>query len=331
MAVNNQRPKRGPMGGGPVRGPVEKAKNFKGTFKKLLGYLAKFKFMIIVVIICAILSTIFNIVGPKILGNITTEIYSGVMKMIAGTGEIDFHAIENIVLILLGIYVISTAFSYIQSFVMVGVGQKFTYMLRKGISEKINRLPMKYFDKKTHGEVLSYITNDVDTIAQNLNQSITQLITSLTTVIGILIMMISISWQMALIALLVLPISLLLVMLVVSKSQKYFKSQQEYLGHVNGHIEEMYSNHELVKVFNGEKKSIEQFTKYNDTLYHSTWKSQFLSGLMQPIMEFVGNTRLCGCMYYGWILCKSWYDNSWKYSKFYSIYEEVYSADYATC
>ena len=148
MAVNNQRPKRGPMGGGPVRGPVEKAKNFKGTFKKLLGYLAKFKFMIIVVIICAILSTIFNIVGPKILGNITTEIYSGVMKMIAGTGEIDFHAIENIVLILLGIYVISTAFSYIQSFVMVGVGQKFTYMLRKGISEKINRLPMKYFEDR---------------------------------------------------------------------------------------------------------------------------------------------------------------------------------------
>lgn len=330
MATNNSRP-RGPMRRGPGAGLVEKAKNFKGTLKKLLGYLAKFKWMLAVVIICAIFSTIFNIVGPKILGNITTEIYSGVMKMIAGTGGIDFGAIQKIVFILLCIYMVSTVFSYIQSFVMVGVGQKFTYSLRKGISEKINKLPIKYFDKKTHGEVLSYITNDVDTIAQNLNQSITQLITSITTVIGILIMMISISWQMALVAVLVLPVSLALVMLVVSKSQRYFKDQQAYLGHVNGHIEEMYSNHELVKVFNGEKKSIEQFTKYNDTLYHSTWKSQFLSGLMQPIMGFVGNTRLCDCVYYGWILCKSWSDNGWEYSKFYSIYEKIYSANYSTC
>lgn len=290
MAENNHRPRRGPMGGGPPSArPVEKAKNFKHTLKKLLGYLTKFKFMIAVVIICAILSTIFNIVGPKILGNITTEIYAGSMKMIAGTGGIDFGVIQKTVLILLSIYIISAAFSYIQSFVMVGVGQKFTYSLRKGISEKINKLPIKYFDKKTHGEVLSYITNDVDTIAQNLNQSITQLITSITTVIGILIMMLSISWQMAAVAVLVLPVSMILVSLVISKSQKYFKNQQEYLGHVNGHIEEMYSNHELVKVFNGEKKSIEQFTKYNDILYKSTWKAQFLSGLMQPIMEFVGN------------------------------------------
>ena len=234
MAENNMRPRRGPMGGGPPGArPVEKAKNFKGTLKKLLSYLAKFKFMIAVVMICAILSTIFNIVGPKILGNITTEIYSGVMKMIAGTGGIDFDAILKTVLILLSIYIISAMFSYIQSFVMVGVGQKFTYSLRKGISEKINKLPIKYFDKKTHGEVLSYITNDVDTIAQNLNQSITQLITSVTTVIGILIMMLSISWQMALVAVLVLPVSMALVMAVVSKSQKYFKNQQEYLGHVN--------------------------------------------------------------------------------------------------
>lgn len=233
MAENNNRPRRGPMGGGPGARPVEKAKNFKGTLKKLLAYLAKFKFMIAIVMICAVLSTIFNIVGPKILGNITTEIYAGVMKMIAGTGGIDFDAIQKTVLILLGIYIISAAFSYIQSFVMVGVGQKFTYGLRKGISEKINKLPIKYFDKKTHGEVLSYITNDVDTIAQNLNQSITQLITSVTTVIGILIMMLSISWQMALVAVLVLPVSLALVMLVVSKSQRYFKNQQEYLGHVN--------------------------------------------------------------------------------------------------
>ncbi len=221
------------MGGGPGAGFVEKPKNFKGTLKKLFGYLAKFRVMIAVVVVCAILSTIFNIVGPKILGNITTEIYAGVMRMIAGTGGINFEVIQKTVLILFSIYVISAAFSYIQSFVMVGVGQKFTYSLRKAISEKINKLPIQYFDKKTHGEVLSYITNDVDTIAQNLNQSITQLITSLTTVIGILIMMITISWQMALVAVLVLPVSLGLVMLVVSKSQKYFKDQQQYLGHVN--------------------------------------------------------------------------------------------------
>ncbi len=221
------------MGRGPGAMPIEKAKNFKGTLKKLFGYLAQFKFMLTIVVICAIISTIFNIIGPRILGNITTEIYEGVMKMLAGIGGIDFEAIGKIVAILLSIYIVSVIFSYIQSFVMVGVGQKFTYALRKQISQKINKLPIKYFDKKTHGEVLSYITNDVDTIAQNLNQSITQLITSTTTVIGILIMMLSISWQMALIAVLVLPVSLGLVMLVVSKSQKYFKNQQEYLGHVN--------------------------------------------------------------------------------------------------
>lgn len=288
MAGNNG-PRRGPMGGGPGARPVEKAKNFTGTLKKLLKHLSKFKFLIAIVIICAILSTIFNIVGPKILGNITTEIYSGVMKMISGTGGIDFTAIGRIVIVLLAIYIISTAFSYIQSFVMVGVGQNFTYTLRKGISQKINQLPIKYFDKKTHGEVLSYITNDVDTIAQNLNQSITQFITSLTTVIGIFIMMVSISWKMAIVALLVLPVSGVLVVAVIGKSQKYFKEQQEYLGHVNGHIEEMYSNHELVKVFNGEEKSVKQFTELNDTLYNTNWKAQFLSGLMHPIMGFVGN------------------------------------------
>lgn len=329
--VENNRPRRGSMGGGPRMRPVEKAKNFKGTFKKLLKYLAEYKFMIAVVIVAAVVSTIFNIVGPRILGNITTEIYSGVMKMIAGTGGIDFGAIGRIVLILLVIYLVSAGFSYIQSFVMVGVGQKFTYSLRKGISEKINKLPIRYFDKKTHGEVLSYITNDVDAIAQNLNQSITQLITSVTTVIGILIMMILISWKMALVAILVLPISTVLVSVIVGKSQKYFKAQQEFLGHVNGHIEEMYSNHELVKVFNGEEKSAKQFAEYNDTLYNSTWKAQFLSGLMQPIMGFVGNVRLCRNLYYGWILCEQRYYNCWKYSEFYSIYEEIYSADYSAC
>ena len=287
MAENRRR--HGPGGGPPGARPVEKAKDFKGTFRRLLKYLGKFKLMIFIVILCAMLSTVFNIIGPKVLGNVTTEIYSGVMKMIAGTGGIDFGKIGKIVLMLVGIYVISALFSYIQSFVMVGVGQSFTYTLRKGISQKINKLPIKYFDKKTHGEVLSYITNDVDTIAANLNQSITQFITSTTTVIGVLIMMISISWKMALVAVLVLPISAFLVMLVVKNSQKYFKDQQEYLGHVNGHIEEMYSNHELVKVFNGKDKSIKEFNEYNETLYKSNWKAQFLSGLMQPIMEFVGN------------------------------------------
>lgn len=289
MAGNN-RLGRGPMGRGPGMRPVEKAKDFKGTFKKLLKYLAEYRIMISIVMIAAMLSTIFNILGPRILGNITTEIYSGVMEMIAGTGGIDFAAIGKIVIILLAIYIISAIFAYVQSFIMVGVGQRFTYGLRKAISEKINKLPIKYFDKKTHGEVLSYITNDVDAIAQNLNQSITQLITSVTTVIGILIMMISISWKMSLVALLVLPISGMLVGLIVGKSQKYFIAQQEYLGHVNGHIEEMYSNHELVKVFNGEKKSAKQFEQHNNELYKSNWKAQFLSGLMHPIMGFVGNS-----------------------------------------
>ena len=281
---------RGPMGGGPAASrPAEKAKDFKGTIKKLFNYLGHYKFIIAIVFICAILSTVFNIIGPKILGNVTTEIYNGVIKMLAGTGGIDFVAIRNIALILLALYIASAAFGYIQSYLMVGVGQKFTYTLRKGISEKINKLPLRYFDKKTHGEVLSYITNDVDIIAQNLNQSITQLITSITTVIGIFIMMLSISWKMALVALLVIPVSAGLVLLVVKNSQKFFISLQENLGHVNGHIEEMYSNHQLVKVFNGEEKSIKEFNEYNDELYSASWKSQFLSGLMHPVMSLVGN------------------------------------------
>ena len=286
---NNKFGRKGPMGGPPGARPVEKAKDFTGTLKKLLKHLGKYKIAIAVVIICAIISTVFNIMGPKILGNATTEIYEGVIRMIGGTGGIDFEAIKKIVIYLIGLYVISVLFSYLQSYIMVGVGMKFTYTLRKDISEKINKLPLRYFDKKTHGEVLSYITNDVDTIAQNLNQGITQVITSLTTIIGILVMMFSISWKMTLIALLILPISSVLIMLIFGKSQKYFKDQQEYLGHVNGHIEEMYSNHNIVKVFNGEKKSVEEFNRYNDVLYNSTWKSQFLSGLMHPIMNFIGN------------------------------------------
>ena len=232
MAQNN-RPMRGPGSGGPGARPVEKAKNFKGTFRKLLTYLARYKVILVIVIVCAILSTIFNIIGPKILGNVTTEIYAGVMKMIAGSGGIDFSEIGKIVLILVALYLTSAVFQYLQSYLMVGAGQKFTYSLRKGISEKINHLPIKYFDKKTHGEVLSYITNDVDTIAQNLNQCVTQIITSITTIIGIFIMMLSISWKMTIVAVLVLPISALCTVQVMKRSQKYFKAQQEYLGHVN--------------------------------------------------------------------------------------------------
>ncbi len=285
----NKTMRRGPMGQARGPAPVEKAKNFRATLKKLFYYLAKYKFVLLVVILCSILSTVFNIVGPKILGNITTEIYAGVMQMIAGTGGIDFVAIKGIVLILVVLYLTSAVFQYLQSYLMVGVGQKFTYTLRKGISEKINQLPVQYFDKKTHGEVLSYITNDVDTIAQNLNQSITQVITSITMLIGILVMMFSISWQMSLIAILVLPVSTFFTFQVIKKSQKYFTKQQEYLGHVNGHIEEMYANHDLVKVFNGEQKSIKQFNECNNTLYHCAWKAQFLSGLMHPIMNFIAN------------------------------------------
>ena len=288
MAENN-RQVRGPGRRGPAGMPVEKAKNFKGTLNKLIKYLARYKLIITVVILCAVLSTIFNIVGPKILGNVTTEIYSGVMKMISGTGGIDFDSIKHITQILVALYLASAGFQYLQSYLMVGVGQNFTYSLRKGISEKINKLPIKYFDKKTHGEVLSYITNDVDTIAQNLNQCITQIITSITTLIGILIMMISISGKMTIVAVLVLPLSAFFTVKVIKKSQKYFKAQQEYLGHVNGHIEEMYSNHDLVKVFNGEKKSIEEFNEFNNTLYESNWKAQFLSSLMHPIMNFIAN------------------------------------------
>lgn len=288
--MENNRVRRGPMGGGPpATRAVEKAKDFKGTLGKTIKQLGKYKIIICIIIICAILSTVFNILGPKILGNATTEIYNGVMKIISGTGGIDFDSINKIALTLLTLYLISSGFSYLQSYLMVGVSMKFTYNLRKSIQAKFNKLPLSYFDKKTQGEVLSYITNDIDTIGQNLNQGITQIITSITTLIGIFIMMLTISWQMTLVALLILPVSSILVAIVIKISQKHFKAQQEYLGHVNGHIEEMYSNHNLVKAFNGEEKSIKQFKKYNDVLYNSAWKSQFMSGLMQPIMNFIAN------------------------------------------
>lgn len=285
---------RGPMGGPPGIIPGEKAKNFKETIKKLMKSLSKYKISLIFVFIFAIASTVFTIVGPKILGNVTTEIYTGIIAKIQGTGGINFTTIQNICLTLFGLYLVSMAFSYLQSHIMVGVTTKFTYNLRKDIQEKINKLPIKYFDKKPQGEVLSYITNDIDTITQNLNQGLTQIITSVTSIIGILYMMFTISWQMTIVALLIIPLSGILITTIAKKSQKYFGEQQEYLGHVNGHIEEIYSNHNVVKAFNGEKSAIEKFNKYNNSLYKSAWKSQFLSGLMYPIMNFVGNLGYVG-------------------------------------
>lgn len=283
----------GPMGG-PMRGPrganQEKAKDFKGTMGKLLNkYMAKYKWQLIIVIIFAIGGTIFNIVGPKILGNATTEIYTGLTSKITGGSGINFENIANILITLLILYVVSMCFSGIQGFVMTNVSQKVTYKMRNDLVSKINKLPMRYFDKKTNGEVLSIITNDIDTLSTNLNQSITQIISAICTLIGILVMMLSISWQMTLVSIIILPITLIIVSFIVSKSQKYFKRQQDYLGHVNGQVEEVYGGHNIVKAFNGEEKAIEKFEEENEILYKSAWKSQFLSGLMHPIMNFMGN------------------------------------------
>ena len=290
--MNNQT-KKPPMGGmGPSKGPmsVEKAKDFKGTTKKLLNnYLSNYKIAIIIVIIFAIGSTIFSIVGPKILGNATTEIYNGLISKISGGEGINFQKILEILLTLLGLYLISMLFSAIQGFTMTGVAQKLTYKMRNELIEKINKLPMKYFDKRTNGEVLSIISNDIDTLSQNLNQCITQIITSICTLIGILIMMLSISWQMTIASLIILPVAALLVKKIVSKSQKYFKNQQDYLGHVNGQVEEIYGGHTIVKAFNSEKTVISEFEKANQELYSSGWKSQFLSGLIHPVMNFISN------------------------------------------
>ena len=289
----------GPMGGpgkGPGRGaPIEKAKDFKGTTKKLIkNYLSQYKIPLIIVMIFAIGSTIFSIVGPKILGNATTEIFNGLVNKISGNGGIDFNKVGTILLTLLGLYIISAIFSFIEGLVMTRVAQKLTYTMRNNLIKKINTLPMNYFDKKTNGEVLSIITNDIDTLGMNLNQSITQIITAICTLAGIAIMMISISWQMTLISLIVMPIGAFLVKIIVGKSQKYFKMQQDYLGHVNGQVEEIFSGLTIVKAFNGEDKAREEFSKANSQLYKSAWKSQFLSGLMHPIMNFVSNIGYVG-------------------------------------
>ena len=281
----------GPMGGGPHggMGAGEKAKDFKGTIKKLMKYLSEYKIGLIFVLLFAIGSTIFNIAGPKILGKATTEIFTGLVGKVSGSSGIDFEKIAHILIFLMCLYVTSAIFSFIQGYIMTGVSQKLTYRLRKEISEKINRMPINYFDTRTHGEVLSRVTNDIDTLSQSLNQSATQIITSFTTIIGVLIMMLSISPLMTLVALLILPISLGLISTIVKRSQRHFKNQQEYLGHVNGQVEEVYGGHNIVKAFNKEADVIKEFDETNEILYQSAWKSQFFSGMMMPIMQFVGN------------------------------------------
>ena len=290
MAENRRRP---PMRGGhgPGRmGSVEKAKDFKGTLKTLVSkYLARYRIALTIVVIFAIASTVFSIVGPKILGNATTEMFTGIVSKISGGDGINFGKIGNILITLLVLYIVSAAFGAIQGIIMTQVSQKLTYKLRDDLAKKLNRLPMNYFDKKTNGEVLSVITNDIDTLGMNLNQSITQIITSVCTLIGIIIMMFTMNVPMTLVSLLILPLSIFAVGKIVGKSQKYFAKQQEYLGHVNGNIEETFGGYSIVKVFNGEEKAIKDFKKSNDELYTSAWKSQFLSGLMHPLMNFVGN------------------------------------------
>ena len=274
--------------GGRGQMPVEKAKDFKGSIGKLFAYMKQYHAAVAVVILCAIASTVFSVIGPDILGKATTELSNGLLAKIQGTGSIDFTKIGQILLFVLGLYLLSTLFSFVQGWLMTGVTQKVCYRMRKDISEKIDRMPMAYFESRTYGEVLSRITNDVDTLGQSLNQSITQIITSVATMVGVLVMMLRISPLMTLIAVVILPISVTLISLVVKKSQKYFKQQQEYLGHINGQVEETYAGHTVIQAYNKEKDMVQQFQETNDTLYHSAWKSQFLSGLMQPIMMFVG-------------------------------------------
>ena len=281
---------RRPMGG-PGRGmmPGEKAKDLKGAIGKMLRYMGKYKIAVVFVMIIAACSTVFSVVGPKVLGKATTALASGLMAKVAGTGGIDFTYIGKILLFVLGLYLLSSVLSFLQGWIMTGITQKICYRMRKEITEKINRMPMKYFESRTYGEVLSRITNDVDTLGMGLNQSVTQIITSTATIIGVLVMMLSISPLMTLIALVVLPVSGICVSLVVKKSQKHFITQQEYLGHINGQVEESYGGHLVIKAYNKEDEMISQFNQTNDVLYTSAWKSQFLSGIMMPIMQFIGN------------------------------------------
>ncbi len=288
---NVKKPARGPKGHGPgAQAPLEKAKDFSGTMKKLFHYLSQYKILLFLVVLFSIGSAIFSIVGPKILGNATTEIYNGLIGKVTGVSAgINFNKIAGILLTLLGLYGLSMLFSYIQGWIMAQVSQNITYGLRKQISEKIHRMPLKYFESKTTGEILSRITNDVDTVSQNLDQSLTQVISSFVLAIGVLIMMLTISPFMTFVTVLIVPISFIFIMIIVKKSQKYFVKQQEYLGHINGQVEEIYGGHDVVNLFNGEEKALAEFKQINDTLYHTAWKSQFLSTMMHPIMTFIGN------------------------------------------
>jgi ATP-binding cassette subfamily B protein len=278
------------MGGGPMammKG--DKARNFKGTMVKLIDYLGRYKAVVIIVFIFAIASTAANIAGPKLLGNATTKLFEGVMAQVSGKGDIDFDYIGRIILLTIGLYLTSALFSYVQGWLMSNVSTNIAYRFRRDISEKINRMPLHYFDTTTHGEVLSRITNDVDTVNQTLSQSLTQIITSVMTVAGVLAMMLSINWMMTMVALILIPLSMGVVGLIIGQSQKFFKQQQDYLGHVNGHVEEMYGGHIVMKAFNGEEESIQKFDGSNNKLYEAAWKSQYLSGMMMPLMTFIGN------------------------------------------
>ena len=309
MSEQKKQPRGGPMGGGPMGGhgmmPGEKAKDFKGTFKKLITYLKKYHSTILIVIVAAIFSSVFAIAGPKVMARATNKLFEGILALIAGTGNIDFGYIGGIILILVALYGVSFLLSSLQGWMMTGVTQKVTYQLRRDISEKINRLPLRYFDGTTTGDVLSRVTNDIDTLSQSMNQSLSQIVTSVTTVIGVLVMMLSISPLMTLAAILVLPISLIFVTQIVKRSQPFFARQQQTLGEANGHIEEMYGGQIVVRAFNGEARSIETFGKINSQLYDSAWKSQFLSGLMMPLMTFVGNLGYVAiCVLGGWLTIK---------------------------
>ncbi len=292
--------KRGPMGRGMM--PAEKAKDFKGSIRKMIAYIGKYKAAVVIVMLCAVLATVLTVAGPKVMGKATTALAQGLSKKIAGTGGMDFTYIARILLITLALYVVSAVFTFIQGWLMTGVTQKICYRMRKEISEKINRMPMKYFESRTYGEVLSRITNDVDTLGMALNQSITMIITSVATIIGVTVMMLSISPLMTLIAFVILPLSMLLISLIVKKSQKFFARQQEYLGHINGQVEETYSGHTIIKVFNKEEETLQRFNEDNRVLYDSAWKSQFFSGLMHPIMVFVGNLGYVGVAISGGML-----------------------------
>ena len=290
MSNDNRRgPGRGPMGHGRGMMPGEKAKDFKGTMKKLMAYLGKYTYAIIAVFIFAIGSVAFSVIGPKVLGKATTEIFNGLIGKISGGDGIDFDKIKIILLTLVALYIVSAILSFIQGFIMSGISQKLAYNLRDELSKKINRLPMSYFDKTTNGEVLSRFTNDIDTLAQSLNQSLTQIITAVTTLVGVFIMMLTISGIMTVAALVIIPIGMFAISMIIKRSQKFFAQQQEFLGNVNGQVEELYGGHLVVQAFNGQGDAIEKFDKTNEKLYQSAWKSQFLSGLMQPLMSFIGN------------------------------------------